>query len=94
MKQDIVADIFGRQNGEVYESGLADADSAEQFKNQLVILKAKWTTSHQNGNKFYEWFTKNKSEKFVNHVIYPARQRAGLGCPPGLRQTKMWTPSC
>jgi hypothetical protein len=36
----------------------------------------------QKWKKFHKWFQKNKSEKFVNHVIAPVHQRAGLGCPP------------
>lgn len=81
-KQDILADIFGRQSGEVFERGLYDADSAEHFQSQMAVLKTRWTSSHQNGSVFYEWFNKNKSAKFVDHLISPVRQRAGLGCPP------------
>jgi hypothetical protein len=79
---DIIYDIFGRQNGEVFESGLCDADNADEFEKRMLILKTKWASSHKNGKKFHKWFQKNKSEKFVNHVIAPVRQRAGLGCPP------------
>jgi len=42
-KQDILADIFGRKNGNVHETGLADADSAEIFLAQLKSLEEKWS---------------------------------------------------
>ena len=65
VKQDILADIFGRQNGPIYESGLCDADSDEIFQQQMLVLKEKWATYHPNGSMFFEWFTKNKSAKFT-----------------------------
>ena len=51
VKHDILADIFGRQNGEVYESGLSDASSTDQFEKQMSSLNAKWDVTHKNGSK-------------------------------------------
>ncbi len=82
VKKEITDDIFGRQNGDIYEKGLCDAADAEQFEKQMVILKTKWASSHKNGQTFFKWFEKNKREKFINSLISPVRQRAGLGCPP------------
>jgi hypothetical protein len=62
-KEDIIADIFGRQIGEVY---------------QVEVVKEKWCSSHQNGSQFYEWFARNKERKMVDHVITPVCQRPGL----------------
>ena len=39
VKQEIIADIFGRQNGDAYESGICDANSLEEFETQMVILE-------------------------------------------------------
>jgi hypothetical protein len=81
-KQDILADIFGRKSGNVHESGLVDADSAEIFRAQMNSLEQNWSENHNEGERFFEWFLENKSEKFIKSVISPVRQRAGLGCPP------------
>ena len=82
IKEEIVADIFGRQVGDVYERGLSDAESQEYFSKQIEVVKGKWSKCHANGLKFFQWFVKNKEKKMLNHVIAPVRQRAGLGCPP------------
>ena len=85
IKEEIVADIFGRQVGDVYERGLSDAESQEGFSKQMEVVKGKWSKCHANGLKFFQWFVKNKEKKMLNHdsrhVIAPVRQRAGLGCP-------------
>ena len=82
MKETIVADIFGRQSGTVFEAGLADASSRDMFVKQLGQLEEPWSVLHQNGRNFFKWFHNHKSADFVNCVISPVRQRAGLGCPP------------
>ena len=82
IKEEIVADIVGRQVGDVYERGLSDAESAEDFSKQMEVVKGKWSKCHANGLKCFQWFVKNKENKMLNHVIAPVRQRAGLGCPP------------
>lgn len=81
-KQSIMDDIFGRQIGSVFESGLSDAGSAEEFIGMLESLEEKWSSLHQNGKAFHSWFGLNKKEDFIRSVISPVRQRAGLGCPP------------
>ena len=81
-KEDVLADIFGPQVGEVYEGGLCDAESPESFCSQMGVLKEKWLKIKTKGLQFYQWFAKNKEKKFLYHVIAPVRQRAGLGCPP------------
>ena len=82
VKETIVADIFGRQGGTVLETGLADASSRDMFVKQLGQLEEPWSALHQNGRNFFKWFHNHKSVDFVNCVISPVRQRAGLGCPP------------
>ena len=41
-KQSIMDDIFGRKIGSVFESGLLDAGSAEEFTGLLESLEKKW----------------------------------------------------
>lgn len=58
VKKDILADIFGRHNGDLFEIGLVDAISVEIFEEQMNILKRKWTAAHINGCNFHELFEK------------------------------------
>lgn len=81
-KADIVADIFGKRVGTVQESGLVDANGQESFDTMLVNLKQRWSTWNCNGEEFHKWFMERKRLLFLNSVISPVRQRAGLGCPP------------
>lgn len=81
-KETIVADIFGRRRGSIFEAGLADVSSSEQFVQQLDQLEETWSGLHKNGQNFFHWFRHHKSDDFLNCVISPVRQRAGLGYPP------------
>ena len=74
--------MFGHRKGEVYEIGLSDAASENDFSQQLAILEKRWKDAHESGHDFYAWFSENKAADFVKSVISPVRQRAGLGCPP------------
>lgn len=82
IKQDIMSDLFGKRNEDVFESGLSDSSSDEDFYHKLGILKDRWSKVDVNGKVFYEWFVQNKEAEFLQSVISPVRQRAGLGCPP------------
>ena len=82
IKDEIQADIFGKTTADVFESGLSDAESEEDFFSKLSILKSKWVKMHDGCNDFYDWFNLNKASEFVNSVINPVRKLAGLGCPP------------
>ena len=55
-KQGIMDDIFGRKIGRVFESGLSDAGSVEEFIGMLESLEEKWSSLHQNGKAFHSWF--------------------------------------
>ena len=81
-KRSIMDDIFGRKVGNVFESGLSDAEGQAKFIGLLGSLEDKWTAAHANGKAFHSWFSEKKSEDFIRSVIRPVRQRAGLGCPP------------
>ena len=81
-KQSIMDNIFGRKIGSIFESGLSEAGSAEQFISLFESLEEKWSSLHSNGKAFHAWFDSKKTEGFIRSVISPVRQRAGLGCPP------------
>ena len=45
-KQSIMDDIFGRKIGSIFESGLSDAGSAEEFIGLFESLEEKWSSLH------------------------------------------------
>ena len=81
-QNEIVADIFGRKRGDIFESGLTDARSDEAFDAMLGNLEERWSSTHAKGKAFFTWFQTRKRKEFLNSVIRPVRQRAGLGSPP------------
>ena len=81
-QNEIVADIFGRKRGDIFESGLTDARSDEAFDAMLGNLEERWSSIHAKGKAFFTWFQTRKRKEFLNSVIRPVRQRAGLGSPP------------
>ena len=81
-KGEIIADIFGKRRGDVLESGLTDAKTEDAFDAMLDNLENRWSVLHRNGQAFFQWFIARKRTEFLNSVISPVRQRAGLGCPP------------
>ena len=46
VKDEIIADIFSKTTDNIFESGLSDADSKEDFYSKLSILKSKWARMH------------------------------------------------
>ena len=67
---------------DIFQFGLSDASNLSDFVQQMTLLKQKWSGAHEKGAEFCEWFLKNKAKEFVESVVRPARERAGLGCPP------------
>ena len=82
IKQNIIADIFGRKIGDVFESGISDAKDADELTAMLDSIECKWAAAHRNGQVFHKWFLEKKAKEFAENVIVSVRQRAGLGCPP------------
>ena len=81
-KRTILNDIFGRKVDSVFESGLSDAGSVEEFIALFESLEEKWLLLHSNGKTFHSWFDAKKKQDFLRSVISPVCQSAGLGCPP------------
>jgi hypothetical protein len=75
-------DLFGKHQEEVFESGLSDAHSEDDFYQELGLLEKKWNQLHTAGKTVYDWLVKHKAWEFIRSVISPVPQRAGLGCPP------------
>lgn len=64
IKEEIFADIFGRQVGDVYERGRSDAESQESFSKQMEVVKGKWSKCNADGLEFFQWFVKKKKRKW------------------------------
>ena len=64
-KESIIADIFGKTAGDVFESGLPDAEGPAEFVGMLESLEEKWTAAHSNGKAFYSWFARRKTDDFI-----------------------------
>ena len=62
VKQEILRDIFGYQDGETKYAGLMDSASEEDFNKKLPNLKRRWDEidGANCSNTFYEWFVKCK----------------------------------
>ena len=85
VKKTVVLDIFGRKVEGAFESGLSDANYAndsEEFTLMLDSVLEKWSILHPNAEHFHSWFKSNKAKQFSESMISSVRQRAGLGCPP------------
>ena len=81
LKDEITADIYGKVNGDIFQSGLSDASSnLSDFEEKIKLLKQEWSDAHEKETEFCEWFVKNKANEFVASVIRPVRERAGLEC--------------
>ena len=79
VKKELLCDIFGSQDGEVFSSGLVDSDSEEAFDVGLGQLQQRW---EKLAPGFHKWFLTNQADVFRCHMIRPIRERAQLGSPP------------
>ena len=83
---DILADIFGKQDGTTKETGLIDSEDAKEFRLRLEQCKKIWNsrelTYRSNCDpKFYSWFLKYKADDMEKHLLLPIRQKANLQAP-------------
>ena len=87
IREEIIRDIFGTQQGTVYVMGILDALSPADFDDRLSSLKTKWDElehsvhPHQEP-QFYQWLLKNEVEDMKVSMIASVRESAGLGSPP------------
>ena len=77
--KEIVSDIFGIQDGEVFNSGLVDKESEEAFDVSLGRLYKRW---EKLAPGFHKWFVAHQANSFRRCMILPVRERAQLGSPP------------
>lgn len=79
MKKELLHDIFGVQDGDVFNAGLVDVSSEEDFDTQLKGLHQRWVALVPG---FHAWFVSHQSSIFRRYIIARVRELALLGSPP------------
>ena len=67
--------------------GLIDSEDEASFHSKLEVLHSKWSSMHDRGSDFYDWFLKYESNILLSTVLKPVREKAGLGSPPDIFTT-------
>ena len=83
----ILDDIFGKQVSGTQYMGLIDSEDEASFHSKLEVLHSKWSSMHDRGSDFYDWFLKYKSNILLSTMLKPVREKAGLGSPPDIFTT-------
>lgn len=79
MKNELLYDIFGVQDGEVFNTGLVDVSSEEDFDVHLAHLRQMWEKLVAG---FHKWFVSQQASSFCRYMIAPVRRLAQLGSSP------------
>ena len=69
-QKEIIADIYGTNDGYTRELDLASAEDEEDFKIKLFSLKDKW---EELAPSFHDWFSTRRASQFIDSVIQSAR---------------------
>ena len=75
----LLSDIFGTQDGDVFNTGLVDKESEEAFDVCLGRLYKRWEKLVPG---FHKWFVTQQADFFRRCMILPVCERAQLGSPP------------
>jgi hypothetical protein len=78
------AGYFGNEIGDQVGGGLIHTTSAEEFDACLQSAVCKWTTLHEDGEKFVDYFLKSKANIIRESSRSNIRSMCGLGYPPTL----------
>ena len=68
---EILKDIYGERKGTTYDFGLAEAANDKDFFGKLNSLDGRWESLCTG---FFQWFSDNRVGKFLESVIYSARE--------------------
>ena len=87
VREDIIRDIFGVQQGSTYTQGIIDAEDSADFDGRLASLQKKWEelemTAHPHQQpRFYDWVLHYEASVMKASMIASVRTSAGLGYPP------------
>ena len=72
---EILKDIYGDKKDSYQEFGLAESQDKPNFNVKFTSLKEKWEIRRPG---FYDWFLKQRKEKFENGVITSARDGSNV----------------
>ena len=72
---EILKDIYGDKKDSYQEFGLAESQDKPNFNAKFTSLKEKWEIRRPG---FYDWFLKQRKEKFENGVITSARDGSNV----------------
>ena len=64
------------------DGGLVDLNSDKEFDDAVTSILDKWSTVHENGPKFVEYFLKEKADVIRETATADIRSVCGLGYPP------------
>ncbi len=83
VREEIVRDIFGTQQGTVYVKGILDTLDSADFDQRLTRLKAKWDDMEKSVHphddpQVHQWILDNLSSVMKDSMIAPVRESAGL----------------
>ena len=68
-KKEIILDVYGQKRDTLYEYGLAESSDETEFCGKLNSLQRKWGSRCKG---FFDWFCRNRKQKFINSVICSA----------------------
>ena len=87
VREGMVKDLFGFQQGSIYIQGVLDATSSADFDERLLNVQIKWneieSSIHPHKDpQVYNWIVKYEAEIMKSSMIACVRVSAGLGSPP------------
>ena len=68
--REIIKDIYGEKDGNVYEYSIAEALDEDDFNVKLQSLKDRWESLCPG---FFDWFKKTRVSQFLESLIQTAR---------------------
>ena len=75
VQKEIIADIYGPNDGYTRKLRLASAEDEEDFKIKLFSLKDKW---EELAPSFHDWFSTRRASQFIDSVIQSARDGTSI----------------
>ena len=89
LQLNVLEDIFGVQQDEIFAEGLVDCTSDSEFSEKLQVLEKRWNDIEACDSQIiHGFYNQHKSDIIKSTMLRPVREEAGLGCPPQPFTTK------
>ena len=90
--QEFLADIFGKQVGNVYQEGLVSAEDETDFDIKMANCEASWKEREDKYSvdwriSFFDYFNKHYASVIRHCMLKDIRTSVGLGFPPAIYTT-------